>query len=188
MLCRNRIAQIFVFMRSTTSCTLWASSRCLSKSMEIVDICTDRRFALCYCFMVQSVVDSTVSLWLKFASPIVMFFTKRNFLLSSHLETLYLRSRTSKSSLRPSEPSKYNLLLPKFTNSVQVIKHEVVWSSSVYHAYEEIEYSGNWKNWVFGDIQLKKMTLKKQAAALKLFRPNHTFFINRFLPSFHFCY
>ena len=91
---RSRVTQIYLFAPSTTSNTLWASFSCSSMSLDIVGISTGVKFsylsvfsaALTSCFLNRRN-------WLKSASPIVRFWTGRNSLLSSFLNTVKCKSR-----------------------------------------------------------------------------------------------
>ena len=90
----GRVTQIFPFVRSNTSTTLWHSLSCSSKSLESVGISIGDKFSsIAWFSAAMTNWFLNCKNWLKSVSPAVRFCTSRNSLLSSFLKIL---SSTSK--------------------------------------------------------------------------------------------
>ena len=113
---RSGVTQIFLFARSTTSTTLWASLSCSSLSLDIVGISTGDKFSSVAKFSARrtSWFPNRIN-WLKSASPNVGFWTSRNSLLSSFLHNLSFTSNWLESFLNQENRTKMSCFLPKST-------------------------------------------------------------------------
>ena len=113
---QNRGTQIFLFARSTTSSTRWASFSCSSLSLGTVGIITRDRISSPAKFSAAMTSWFLNRLnWLNSASLSVRFYTSRKTLLSCGLENLSFSSKFLKSHLDSEYCPNLNWHLPNFT-------------------------------------------------------------------------